>query len=238
MNLMVKSKVEVPELIEKRRGQIVKAAIDLFGKRGYHVTTIRDIAKHANVSIGTIYQYVSDKEDVLFLALIEVLDGYLRAIPAALEGLTDPLERFQAAVYAYCAVNGERIDATVLAYRETKSLQKARRNLIKQKEIETNKLIGTCIEDCIAAGLFNPIDIELFTYQIVMFSHSWALKAWRFHSLMSLNGYVARGLNMMLNSVLTESGRQAFAGAKRKELGAAKPAVPGASMAQHRRSRR
>jgi AcrR family transcriptional regulator len=238
MNLMVKSKVEVPELIEKRRGQIVKAAIDLFGKRGYHVTAIRDIAKHANVSIGTIYQYVSDKEDVLFLALIEVLDGYLRTIPTALEGLTDPLERFRAAVHAYCAVNGERIDATVLAYRETKSLRKARRNLIKQKEVETNKLIGACIEDCIAAGLFNPVDIELFTYQIVMFSHSWALKAWRFHSLMSLNEYVARGLNLMLNSVLTESGKQAFAESKGKELGATKLALPSANIAQRRHARR
>ena len=52
MDLRVKSKVEVPELIEKRRGQIIKAAIELFGKRGYHVTTIRDIAERANVSIG------------------------------------------------------------------------------------------------------------------------------------------------------------------------------------------
>jgi AcrR family transcriptional regulator len=74
MSLTVKSKVEVPELIEKRRGQIIAAAIELFGKNGYHSTTIRDIAKRAEVSIGTIYQYVSDKEDVLFLALIEVLD--------------------------------------------------------------------------------------------------------------------------------------------------------------------
>src|SRR3974377_1690933 len=146
MSLTVKSKVEVPELIEKRRGQIIKAAIDLFGKRGYHVTTIREIAGHADVSIGTIYQYVSDKEDVLFLALIQVLDDYLRTIPDALEGVVDPLARFQAAVYAYCAVNGERIDATLLAYRETKSLRKTRRNLIKQKEIETNKLIAAFIE--------------------------------------------------------------------------------------------
>lgn len=211
MNLMVKSKVEVPELIEKRRGQIVKAAINLFSKRGYHVTTIRDIAGQANVSIGTIYQYVSDKEDVLFLALIEVLDSYLHCIPAALEGVVDPLARFQVAVHAYCAVNGERIGATVLAYRETKSLRKARRSLIMQKELETNKLIAACIQDCIVAGLFNAVDVELFTYQIVMFSHGWALKAWRFHRLMSLDDYVERGLNLMLNSVLTPKGEQVYA---------------------------
>ena len=238
MSVTVKSKVVVPELIEKRRGQIVRAAIELFGKHGYHVTTIRDVAGHANVSIGTIYQYVSDKEDILFLALIEVLDGYLRHIPAALEGVVDPLARFQTAVHAYCAVNGERIDGTTLAYRETKSLRRARRNLIKQKEMDTNKLIEACIDDCIAAALFHAIDVELFTYQIVMFSHSWALKAWRFHRLMSLDDYVARGLNLMLNSVLTTKGWEVFAKMERMPPGAVKLPLPAADVAQHRRARR
>lgn len=238
MNLMVKSKVDVPELIEKRRGQIVKAAIHLFGKRGYHVTTIRDIAGNANVSIGTIYQYVSDKEDVLFLALIEVLDSYLRCIPAALEGVVDPLARFQVAVHAYCTVNGEKIDATVLAYCETKSLRKARRSVIMQKELETNKLIAACIEDCIAAGLFNAVDVELFTYQIVMFSHSWALKAWRFHRLMSLDDYVERGLNLMLNSVLTPKGEQVYSQMERLQGGGANSSPTAAGAAQARRARR
>jgi AcrR family transcriptional regulator len=211
MSLTVKSKVEVPELIELRRGQIIPAAIELFGKRGYHDTAIRDIAKRANISIGTIYQYVSDKEDVLFLVLVEVLNSYLRRIPAALEGLVEPLERFRAAVAAYCAVNDENTAATVLAYRETASLRKVRRNLIKQKEIETNKLIAACIEDCIAAGIFAKVDIELFTYQIVMFSHAWALKGWRFRKLMSLQDYVEGGLELMLNPVLTPHGKRKLA---------------------------
>jgi AcrR family transcriptional regulator len=210
MSVTVKSKVEVPELIEKRRAQIIKAAIELFGKRGYHVTTIRDIAKRANVSIGLIYQYVSDKDDVLFLALIEVLDSYQRGIPVAIADIEEPLARFCGAVRAYCAVNDQKGDATVLAYRETKSLRKDRRDLIKRKEIETNRLIEACINDCVHAGLFEKVDVELFTYQIVMFSHAWALKAWRFRRLMTLDQYVRRGLRLMLGPVLTKRGERVF----------------------------
>lgn len=209
--ITVKSKVDVPELVEKRRRQIIAAAIELFGKRGYHVTTIRDIAKRAEVSIGLIYQYVSDKEDVLFLALIEVLESYQRAIPAALIGCEDPLSRFCTAVRAYCQVNDEKGDATVLAYRETNSLRKQRRDLIKHKELETNELIAACIQDCIAAGLFEKIDVELFTYQLVMFSHGWALKAWHFRKLMTVDQYVRRGLKLMLGPVLTSRGEREFA---------------------------
>ncbi len=209
----VKSKVEVPELIERRRAQFIDAAIALFGRKGYHVTTIREIAEAAGVSIGLIYQYVQDKEDILYLALVGVLDAYEQQIPAALEGLSDPLERLSAAVHAYCHVNDKHVNGTVLAYRESKSLPKARRALIQDKELKTNALITACIVDCIDSGMFEPgIDVELLTYQIVMFSHAWALKAWRFRSMMSVDDYVDRGLKLMLHAVLSSRGKRRFAG--------------------------
>ena len=142
------------------------------------------------MSIGLIYQYVGDKEDLLFMALQEVLDTYMRQIPQALEGITDPLQRFCTAVRAYCRVNGASVEATVLAYRETKSLRKARRAAIMQKELDTNELIAACVRDCIDAGLFEAVDVDMFVYQIVMFCHAWALKSWHFAKVMDVDTYV------------------------------------------------
>jgi AcrR family transcriptional regulator len=204
----VKSKVEDRALVGRRRQQIVKAAIERFGKQGYHATTISDIAERAGVSVGLIYQYFGDKEDVLFLAIVDVLDSYLERIPLAVGGSGDPLERFRAAVHAYCSVIDANVDATVLAYRETKSLRKARRNLIKQRESETNALIAGCVRECIRAGVFARVDVELLTYQIVMFAHAWALKAWHFRGKMTVDQYVDRGLEVMLNQVLATRGRR------------------------------
>ena len=211
MPLQVASTVSDPQLVDRRRAQIVRAATEIFGERGYHVTTVRDIALRAKVSIGLIYQYFEEKEDVLFLALCEVLDSYRSEIPRALAGLKDPLERLRAAVQAYCRVNDLNADATVLAYRETKSLRRERRRVMMSKELETNALIAECVEDCMKAGLLRKVDKELFVYQIVMFSHAWALKAWRFHGLMTVNEYVDRGLDLMLNPVLTDAGRRVYA---------------------------
>jgi AcrR family transcriptional regulator len=207
----VKSKVDEPLLIERRRAQFVDAAITLFGRKGYHATTIREIAVAAKVSIGLIYQYVEDKEDILLLALTTVLDIYRREIPVALEGKTEPLERFLTAVDIYCRIIDQNVSATVLAYRETKSLRPERRALIQQKEVETNALVADCINQCIHVGLFDKnVDVELLTYQIVMFAHAWALKSWYFRPLMTVDAYVVRGLNLILGSVLTPSGQRAF----------------------------
>ncbi|HTW72037.1 MAG TPA: TetR/AcrR family transcriptional regulator [Acetobacteraceae bacterium] len=202
--------MEDAALVERRRAQLTQAAIACFSENGYHSTTIRDVAERANVSIGLIYQYVGDKEDLLFLALQEVLEAYQRQIPLALEGIRDPLQRLRTAVRTHCRIHGGAVDATVLAYRETKSLRRERRDAIKQKELDANALIAACVQDCIACGYFCDIDVDMFVYQAVMFSHTWALKSWHFARRMDVDTYVDRGLPMMLRGVLTAAGERSL----------------------------
>ncbi|EME71819.1 transcriptional regulator [Paramagnetospirillum caucaseum] len=202
----VKAQVSDEALVTRRRGQIIASAVELFSHQGFYRTTIQDVARKAGVSAGLIYQYVSDKEDVLLLALLSVLESYKHEIPAALEGLSDPLERFQAAIRAYCRVVDQRREATVLAYRSTKSLPDDRRRLIKDCEIETNGMIAACLADCIRAGLMRDVNVELVTYQLVTFAHSWALKHWRLKELCGLEQYVAEGLDFFAHALLTPKG--------------------------------
>ena len=137
MNTNVTSTVEDPALVEKRRRQIVAAATKLFSDQGFYKTTIKDIAKEAGISSGLVYLYVREKEDVLLLVLLQVVNSYAQEIPKAMESSTDPLERLLLAVEAYCAVVDRHRAATVLAYRSTKSLSPDRRLLIQQRETET-----------------------------------------------------------------------------------------------------
>lgn len=223
MGVNVVSKVEVPELVAKRQSQILHAAIELFGKNGYHASTIREVARRARMSVGLIYQYVHDKEDVLYLALNEVLDSYQRDIPLALVGHSDPVDRFCTAVRAYGHVIDARIDATMLVYRETKWLRRERREVIKNKELATNRLISDCIDACVDARLFAAVDVELLTYQIVMFCHAWALKAWHFRRRMSVDQYVDRGLRLMLEPLVTAEGALRWQALSEKLAARSKP---------------
>jgi TetR/AcrR family transcriptional regulator, fatty acid metabolism regulator protein len=49
-----------------RREQILKAAEKIFAEKGFHETTVSDIAKGAGLSEPTLYEYFSSKEDILF----------------------------------------------------------------------------------------------------------------------------------------------------------------------------
>jgi AcrR family transcriptional regulator len=57
---------------EKRREEIIAAALDLFSQNGYQATSIRAIAKKAGVTEGLIYHYFRDKRD-LVLSIIETV---------------------------------------------------------------------------------------------------------------------------------------------------------------------
>ncbi len=208
MDIIIESSIENPERVERRREQIIEAAVRCFAADGYHRATIKDIADAAGFSSGLIYSYVKDKEDVLFLVFTSIFRTYQRAIPARLEGVTDPLLRFCTAVRAYCEAVDGNLGATVVGYRESGSLRSELLKAIQKLELETNKLVSDPIDECIKAGYFRPVNLDLVTFRLVFLAHGWALKHWHFAKIISLDGYIEEGLNSFLNDLLTAAGRK------------------------------
>ena len=204
----VESAVADPKLVEERREQIIRAATKLFSEQGYYLTTIQDIASEAGISVGLIYQYFKDKDDVLFLTLKLVLETYEKVIPAALERAEHPLERLCLAIGAYCRVVDRMRDATVLTYRSTKSLRADRRTFIKEGETRTNRLLEGCLRECVRQGFMHRVNGSLLVYQYVHFAHAWALKNWAFRRRYSLEEYVREGLKLLVDPFLTAKGRR------------------------------
>jgi AcrR family transcriptional regulator len=212
----VQSVVTDTRLVGERRGQILRAAVKLFSDRGYYTTTISQIAREAGVSTGLIYQYFGDKDDILFLSLKLVLETYEKEIPPRLEGLKHPVERLCMALWAYCIIVDGLREATVLAYRSTKSLRADRRALVKEDESRTNRLLQACLRACIAGGYMRPVNEYLLVYQYVAFCHAWALKHWALRTKFSLGKYVAEGIGLLVEPFLTAKGRTALASMRRR----------------------
>jgi AcrR family transcriptional regulator len=71
-----------------RREDILQASLHLFAERGFHGTSMRDIARSANITEGLIYHYFASKRD-LFRAIIEEYSflPLLRTLPDLAEQL-------------------------------------------------------------------------------------------------------------------------------------------------------
>jgi AcrR family transcriptional regulator len=184
------------------------AAIRVFSQRGFENTTLEAIARAAGVSVGLIYRYFKNKEDLLYYAILEILAAYAAAIPQAVASARTPLERFVAAVHAYAKVIDHYKSVALVGYRVSGSLGRRRLKGIIRRELETNKLLADVVDDCIAAGVFRRIDAQMFTYQVVVFTHSWVIEAWRLPRNLTIARFVERGLALMLPAVLTASALQ------------------------------
>lgn len=62
------------DLAQRRRDEIVQAALAIFAERGYHATGIADIAAALNLGHGTFYRYFRNKRDIVSHVLVHVLE--------------------------------------------------------------------------------------------------------------------------------------------------------------------
>lgn len=67
------------DTVEKNKRKIERAALQLFTRKGFHGTTVREIAKKAGISMGKLYIYYDTKEDI-FIDLVHHLGRKMEAI--------------------------------------------------------------------------------------------------------------------------------------------------------------
>lgn len=173
----VPARVGDAELVVKRRRTIVRAATRLMLKQGYHKTSVREIAEAADLPMGTLYLYISRKEDVLYLITREVMQELYGTL-TALEPTATPLETLRRAVeHFFAAVHSMRQEVRLM-YRESASLLPEHLDATKQTELEGCDFFAAIIRDGIARGEFNEVDADVLARNIVMLGHMWSLKAW------------------------------------------------------------
>lgn len=83
------------------RERLINAAIDLFYKKGYPTTTIRDIGKKANISTSVIYHYFNDKEEMLYEIIDLAGNDLFDLLEDIIEKVDDPVECLKKMIKAH-----------------------------------------------------------------------------------------------------------------------------------------
>jgi AcrR family transcriptional regulator len=114
----------------KRRGEVVDAAARVFHARGYEATSIQDIADEVGILKGSIYYYISSKEDVLFEILDEVHRAAFTSVQDAIESGTDPLAQIGSFVATLARFNADNLERMGIFLHDFRSLSAGRREEI------------------------------------------------------------------------------------------------------------
>lgn len=118
---------------ERKRDAVIMTAARAFRERGYHNTSLDDIASELNVTKPTVYHYVENKEQLLFecfrAGLKLIMDGIEEqkdSTATARERLAKVIARYAEAItsdFGWCMVQAENQDLSPAMSRKVKALK-------------------------------------------------------------------------------------------------------------------
>lgn len=184
-----------------RKAQIIAAAVKLLETQNFSQMTVSELAVEAKISVGTIYQYVDRKEDVLIMVIIDILEAYREAVAAVIASVADPVDRLRQAFRAYCEVVESHRSAVVLGYGYSRALSSEDRKKVMHLEEETTGMLADCIQYGVDAGVFETASEELEAWNLAVRAHMWALKHWHMARSLDFDSYVDAQFEATLRTI-------------------------------------
>jgi AcrR family transcriptional regulator len=187
---------------EATRGRVIDAARELFDTQGYQGTTIREIARHANVSVGSVFTTFASKGEILSQVMQDRLDGLYaeldRVMPHLRGGTVDRLRTMFAIHFAF-EVQHTRLFLAHIAAAYDWTLP------ADAKPMGKNTRLQQIILDALAKGVGDgDVDPAIAAQEIVdllMGAYAWAyrLAAWDSADAAAMTEVMDRQIGLIAN---------------------------------------
>jgi AcrR family transcriptional regulator len=124
-----------------RRGEVLDAAIAVFHEKGYASASIQDVADRVGVLKGSLYHYISSKEDLL-VHVFEDSDRQSEELAAAVTAMPVPaIEKLRAFVYRWSLWHLVNMERATVYFKEWKHLDGPRQAEVKRKRRDYERFL-------------------------------------------------------------------------------------------------
>ena len=155
----------------KRRSQtwqaLYPAAIDLFYERGYEAATLRQLAAALGVQAGSLYNYVSSKQELLYTivrSVVEQLVAESRRVVEASDGTLDRLRRLVEHTVIFHATHTKEV---FIGNHELRSLEPANLAEVMALRDAFEHLYQEMLREGMQQGIFAPADVKVTSYALL-----------------------------------------------------------------------
>jgi AcrR family transcriptional regulator len=186
-----------------RRSQILQMAGHLFSQRGYHATSIRDLAKALNLQGGSLYAHIASKEELLLEVVRQAAARFqevLKSLPQA-----GPKERMVALVKGHLRVIAEELPRATVFFHEWKHLSPPLLEEAKALRDRYEEGVQRVIAEGVEQGVFRVANLRLATL-FVLSALNWTYQWYRPEGPMSLEELAEAYAQMVLKALGAEEG--------------------------------
>ncbi len=150
----------------RRRAEILQAALRAFRERGYHATTLEDIAGLLGLRKTALYHYFPDKEAILYACHLESLAELERLVPEARARFSRASQQLAHVIREHVRVMTDTLQGSPLAFEVTALSPAHQREIIAGRDAY-ERALREIIERGIRAGEFRRTNSKIAVFAIL-----------------------------------------------------------------------
>lgn len=151
----------------KTKKAIREAAIKRIYKYGFEAMKLRDLAADVGITAGSLYNYITQKEDFLFQLMTEIMDAVRADVAVEMDGVTDPAERLRRYIAFHLNWHISRRMEVSIGTMELRSLSPEHYDIIVGYREEYQGVLTDILQDGQDAELWNVADVKIATYATI-----------------------------------------------------------------------
>jgi AcrR family transcriptional regulator len=151
----------------RRRVEILQSAASAFRTRGYHATSVDDIAQTLRMTKGSLYYYFKNKEEILYVCHDHTLDLLLRVLKDIQANGQSPADKLRRVIVSFVELMTEELHGTAAVTLDLKELSPPLRRKITAKRDRFDRAVRRIIREGIDEGAFRNVDPKFATFAIM-----------------------------------------------------------------------
>ncbi|MFC3102997.1 TetR/AcrR family transcriptional regulator [Salinisphaera aquimarina] len=156
--------------------RIIDSTLRLANSKGFQAMTLRDLCADSGLSMGGLYAYIRNKDDLIGLIQSHGFMLTKRTLLDFTRDVTDPCEKLFVAVKSHLYLSELMRPWFYFSYMEAKRLPESQKRDAVAVELETESIYRDILDEGVAAGIFIRVDTRLLASLIKAMLQDWYLK--------------------------------------------------------------
>ena len=150
---------------ETKRQAVLQAAAELFNERGFHATSLDDIAARLHVSKPTLYYYVKNKDEILLQCVSQGLEMTLEGIEASRQAGGNAVDQLRACMQVYAGIVTQPFGMCIIRIGDEEVPEPSRTELRRMKS-EIDQAFRRLVAQGVQEGTLAPCDPKMTAFVI------------------------------------------------------------------------
>jgi len=184
----------------RKRALILRAAAQAFGRKGFHATTLENIAGELNVTKASLYYYFSTKEELLYEVHLLSMHDLLHRTKTILAKHDSPAEKLQALIAEHLRLLATDYEGAFLLQQEYELPPSYRAEIVRLRDAYEHRVLAL-VKDGVQQGVFRAKNPRV-AVRMILGAINWLLRWYRSEGSLSVEEIIDAYMDVFVHGLM------------------------------------